>query len=928
MRHRSTYLLFFLVCALKIAAFAGDWSCVEGRFARVEYIAQQQKLADSLLIIADDYIPKLCQWYALNEDNLKQSKARIILTDAPDVSNGFAIGDAVVIYALSSMYATAWSGKIPWYEQVLKHELVHYVTFRKLQRRLNLFGEIAGLTVPRWFYEGTAQYFSEDWNIYRGDVYLKNAVLYGKLNYEALDNIEDGALLYASAHAFVRYLARQYGDSALIHLMSYQPDGWYFDFDDAFKSVYKKKAEDIFPEFVRHMTLYYGGKLAEYPVSKLPLELPVYGYQTQQLIPLNDADSTYLWLGKFEDIHLYRTALIIKKEKGKLNHLKTISTAPATDLFISHNQQYLAFGSYQAGARSDQLSLAFKWQVFDLRSGKSWTVANNIRARQAAFSGQNELLLVEVHAGGSIIKKYSLNGKQDAVLFESAMPVGRLSRCANDDILFDAQRPNGFRDLFLWQNDSLLALTNDDIDDRSPVLLNDSLFVFNRFEQENPSLAVYNLNTRSFRLLLFDQFEYWLQGMDLQRNEIIIAGLQADRRPKLFSLSIDSLLKSSAARIENNNPRYSQWITKQPPALQPVPTDDADNSKQRRALSFPQAPLIHLFSFALPTYDEALGWGVYGLTGWIEALQRQSLAAAFIIFPEEADRSVAALTHSLKFYNSDWLTSLYHGPVIFSHKNERYIELYQSMGGIDWIKRWYPGGNPRAFIQFSAAYSWHRQQLNETIAGVPSQFSYHGPQLSCSFKYLLPTRLYPALPKRQFAMELSAFQSLNKKYDFRIVEAQLSFASNLIVEEFGLKAQGCLIHSAGALPPFKTVGIDRYYELDIPRDYTFSRTLRGVREDITGKQLYWSSAELLYLIDERTGYDLLILPIDNLAVNAFFDYAGVVDGKTKQAYSYGGELSFGGALARLALGYAVGRRSDETTDQRLYGRLTLFLSGQ
>jgi hypothetical protein len=906
---------------------SSPWCKATGRYANVEYLDGNAGLADSLLSVADRFIPKLCRWYAMDTTALQKDKARIILSDAPDVSNGYAIGDAVVIYALSSMYMTNWSGRTPWYDQVLSHELVHYITFRKLERKLSFLGEITGLMAPRWFYEGTAQYFSEDWNIYRGDIFLKNAILYGKLNYDALENLDDGALLYAAGHAFVRWLAYTYGDSCLVKLMAYNPKGWYYDFDEAFQAVYKKDPDQLFPDFIRHAVLCYGDNLADYPVSTLPKPLPVYGYRTQQMIPLSLADSSFVWTGRRRDIYNFRSLIQLKYKRGKVAVQKTISDALATEVFISPDKKYLAYGEYYQSVVENQYGLAFTWYVREIATGWQWRVAENVRARQAMFRGAEDLLLCEVNPDNSQFKSYNfLNGKQKEI-FRTDMPVGSLAAGPDESLIFSAQRGNGNRDLFLLKDNSLTGLTNDAVDDRAPIPVNDSLLLFSRYERENPALAFLNLKDLKIRIALFDQFEYWLQSYDRVTASCVVSSIRNDREPVFSCIPVDSLLKNHPVHVPGKLNQYARWQQKYPPF------DDLDSragapadSYRRQPLNWPQAPMINILTMALPVYDERLGLGIYGITTWMEALQRQILSAAFVLYPKDLYQSAALLSHSIKLMNGDWLNSFYHGPVIFSYQKGHYVRLYQTIYSLDWMKDWFIRGNPRLRFRLNSAYSFYWRRMNEEKKGIPEQFNYHGMHAGITFNYLLPTRRYPVIPKRQLAFNARTFQSFALNYKFNVSEINLRLAGNIVSEEIGVNTRVSYIYGSGALPPLRNIGIDRFYEWDFPRDYIFTRTVRGVREDLSGKKLLWASADLVYFIDEKTGYQLLILPVDNLAASIFADFARISDKKTKEAFSFGSEISFGGALSRMAVGYAVGQLSSKDIDRKVYGRLTLYLT--
>ena len=163
---KKSIYIFLLTLSLNSSALpAAEWHQVSGKYSSVEYESTLESIADSLLKIADNSIPAICKMTGVPLESYQEKKARIIVTDVLDISNGFAIENTVVIYALSSDYITSWTGNQTWYTQVLNHELVHLVTFRKLHRTANIFGTLGYLTVPRWLWEGLAQYFSESWKI-------------------------------------------------------------------------------------------------------------------------------------------------------------------------------------------------------------------------------------------------------------------------------------------------------------------------------------------------------------------------------------------------------------------------------------------------------------------------------------------------------------------------------------------------------------------------------------------------------------------------------------------------------------------------------------------------------------------------------------------------------------------------------------------
>lgn len=925
MKNNPLFLTLLVLIAVSLPA--QPWQAIEGRYARVEYQTEHAALADSLLKIAEEALPRLSALFDLPVTDLAKRKVRIILTDSPDISNGYALADAVVIYALSSMYMSNWSGPGLWYEKVLRHELAHTLTFRKIGRKLNILGQLPNLTVPRWFFEGIAQYYTEDWNIYRGDLYVRHALLNGTLTYSTLENLEDGQLLYATAHAFVRYLADQFGDSSLVHLMDYNRKGWYLDFEEAFETVYGKSAAVIFAGFIRHMVLYYGDMLAEYPVSAMHQNLPSFGYRTLQVLPLNAADSTYLVAVQSEKNHRFRSAQVVRIKNNRQKVIRTISNRLHTDLVLSGDKRYVAFGQHHLRMENDQTALSLSWHIFDLNSGNTQRIVSRVRAREAVFDPQNRLILVEVQPSGSVVNRYDWMAQSVTELFRTDMPVGRLACLSNGDVIFAAQRANGNRDLFLFSNDAITALTNDRQDNRNPVVIDDSLLVFNRYVDENPALAVLDPRRPSAQIRLNDQNAYWLQGYDAEGKQLILASLDVQRNPQFSLLAVDSLLGNEVKPAPfEPKARYSGWTTRIPqPIGLPIERDRLPHNPEKSIVRFPQKNLIHIFSLALPTYDAKLGLGIFGLTSWVEALQRQMLAASFILFQKDYQQSLALLTHGLVLFNSNWFSTYFHGPVIFSHQNGEYISLYQDIASLEWNRKYFIRGNDRLTFTPSLTYSGYYYQLQDQLTGIPDRFGFHGPALALRMSYWLPTSYYPALPKRLVELSFRYFKSFDRSHDFGVSQTDIKLATNLIREELGLQTRFTLINKHGPLPPLKVIGVDRFYDFDIPRDFKYTKPLRGVRQDFNGDALYWISTDLVYFVTKNSGYSILFLPINNLAVSAFWDAAMVPGAKKQTAMGYGAELSFGEDLYRLGLGYARARYPDHSRENSLLLRISLFL---
>lgn len=915
---KKTFPILFSLFLFFSNGNAGHWFSINGSLARVEYQQQNKTLADSLLRIAEEALPRLAQFHGLPFGRLKAHRVRIILTDTPDISNGMAFGRAVVIYARSSMYMPNWTGNAPWYKTVLTHELAHYVTFLKIRRRLSVLGEAVNLTAPRWFFEGLAQYFAEHWNAYRGDLYLQNALLAGRLTYGALENLNDGRLLYAAANGYVRWLATTYGDSSLIKLLSYEEKGWYYDFDEAFKAVYKKTPETLFADFHRKLVLHYGSKLAAIPANKSVKKIPAFGYKDFQMLPLSAQDSTWLIVSQVDKNQRYKTALIAKMKNGAFKQLREISNNFTTAFFLSPRKRFAAYGRYHLSSAENQLGVRTDWFIYDIQKDKTVAAAKNVRARTAAFTPENKLVLAEIYPSRSRLTQFA-DGEAENILYQTTLAIGSFIILKDRSFVLSVQRKNGCRDLILIQNGQERAVTSDCVDDRDPLALNDSLLVFNRYQSGHPALAVYNFKTGRFRPVYIDRAPCFLEGKG-RENALIAARWGSAREKHFFILPLDSLLEQETPQaIDPPHPELADWTRHRPAASA---TALPINQKPiRKRIWLPQFPLEHILSFALPEQEAGAGWGIYGTTIWMEALQRQSLAAVFLMF-KKYDNSFLSIQHNLGIFNGQLLSTFYHGPVIFGFNGNAYLHLQQDVASVSWQRKYFIDGNPRFRLDATLSYAHHK-------SGAPDRniknAIWHGPGISARFQYLLPSRYYPALPKRQFSAGFGYSKSFDVQYNFSILRLSLTLASNIIREDVGFKNRTVYLKQAGEMPPYQTLGVDRFYEFDLPRDFIYTQPVRGLREDIRGNSLFWNSTDLIYLIDEKTGLKLISLPINNLSAQLFFDYALVRAQTDKTVYSYGGELSFGESLLRLGAGYAEAVHVTRQKSQTYYFRLSLTL---
>ncbi len=338
--------------------------------------------------------------------------------------------------------------------------------------------------------------------------------------------------------------------------------------------------------------------------------------------------------------------------------------------------------------------------------------------------------------------------------------------------------------------------------------------------------------------------------------------------------------------------------------------------------------MVHGFSFVLPVYDERYKTGLYGTTIWFEVLRRQMLWGMFLVYPANLDRSLIIFNHMLAWQNLYISSFYYHGPVIFNTDEETQFELNRDYLGLVINKYFFLRGNNRYGISPSLALIWDRfkpiadlrQQVN---GGDPAQYAMGRIGMRC--EYHLPTRLYPLLAEKSVGGYFYIHQSLQSQIKFQILDVGLEAATDLFLSSLGLRSRIHYLKNTGDDPPYQILGIDRFYQYDFPRDLGYTRPVRGINQDIRGKELCWTSHELIFYLMERTPFVLLILPVENLAVHGFVDYAWLKDINAQEIYSYGYELTFGSTYLRLGAGYAWSKLPGTPMDHSVYLKVGLAM---
>lgn len=213
----------------------------------------------------DSIMPDAARWaeeaYRVVTTNLETPlpfKVKMYFSDNDEIRNAYAFSyDHIFIWMRGILddlpFAIRSSGSSKWLRSVITHELTHTVIAYATRDFADNLLPIPG--VPRWFNEGMARYMEPDGWTPDLDMVLRVSAITGDLNLGGPGNFQ-GTLLYEAGHALVRYIADQFGDSAIVKILKH-PRGWSYNFDDAVKAATGKALSEIIREWEKRMYVYY-----------------------------------------------------------------------------------------------------------------------------------------------------------------------------------------------------------------------------------------------------------------------------------------------------------------------------------------------------------------------------------------------------------------------------------------------------------------------------------------------------------------------------------------------------------------------------------------------------------------------------------------------------------------------------------------------
>jgi len=405
-----------------------EWKTFETKHFIINYHQGTERTANLVAKIGEEVYPHITGLYQYKPE----SKTEFIIRDTDDYSNGGAYfyDNKVEIWAENLDYILR--GTHNWLRDVVSHEFSHIVSMRKALKFgphvpagwLQVFGyeperrqdvvrgfpnvlvsyPISGIAIPVWFAEGVAQFQSPsrryDYRDSHREMILRDRVMTNHL----LDlkemsvfgkNSIGNESSYNQGFAFVRFLAKTFGDSIVRDLAGDAASPTKIDFEEVMKKATGLPADSVYRMWRSHLQKTYSERLSVVQ-QNIKTGEPLQDKGIGNIHPVFSPDGKMVAYLESQSDYLSINALVVKNLKT--GRKRTLTGPIASSLSWSPNGRYLVYAK-QTNLQSNGSSY-FDLYVYDLRRYREIQITRALRASNPDWSHDGKRLAFVVHSDG------------------------------------------------------------------------------------------------------------------------------------------------------------------------------------------------------------------------------------------------------------------------------------------------------------------------------------------------------------------------------------------------------------------------------------------------------------------------------------------------------------------------------------------------
>jgi len=511
-----------------------NWLTIDRENFAVHFHDGAERTAKVVAKIMEEIYEPLTSFYGYKPD-----KVHFVIKDIDDYANGatYFFDNKIEIWA--SPLDTDLRGTHNWLRNVISHEFTHMIQLQAAMKAprtlpalylqwLNyederrpdvLYGfpnmiisyPVPMINVPPWFAEGTAQYMRKEfnydfWDSHR-DMILREYVMNGRmLTWNEMSVFDKTSLgnesVYNSGFALVKYIAEKYGESKLIEINNNLRSGFSFTIDGAIKKAIGISGIELYEEWQDYLRNDYEQRTLNIRKNlvdgeKIETEgfgnfYPTYSPDGKKIYYISNKGADYFISSLYE--------YDVEKKKSKL-----IQGGIGSTLAVSNDNLKLYY-SKLTEKNKNWVSIHDIY-VYDLKTEEETRLTFGMRANNPSLSHDGSRIVFIFQKDGTInlgIVDTEVKNFKVITSFSNGEQVFNPKFSPNGEFVVFDYSMNSSRDIARINTDGTgfqFLLSSTQIDERNPVMQNDSTLIYSADENGIFNLYSINLNSNNKRQL-------------------------------------------------------------------------------------------------------------------------------------------------------------------------------------------------------------------------------------------------------------------------------------------------------------------------------------------------------------------------------------------------------------------------------------------
>ena len=207
----------------KVSYTKKDWKVLETENVDIYYYPDEQVLVEFIAPVVEDTYQEFAEYFRVE---FRERVPVVFYGTHYDFQETNIIPSLISEYTggftdlIKGRIAIPFTGSMADLRHVVRHEMVHAFMLEKLAQVMQGARKFNYAHPPLWFVEGMAEYVAFPEGDNRGHMFVRDALVHGKLlDLANIWRIEGSFMMYKQGESIVRYMAANWGDEAIVEIL-------------------------------------------------------------------------------------------------------------------------------------------------------------------------------------------------------------------------------------------------------------------------------------------------------------------------------------------------------------------------------------------------------------------------------------------------------------------------------------------------------------------------------------------------------------------------------------------------------------------------------------------------------------------------------------------------------------------------------------